>query len=67
LYDLVCELTGKPDLEKIDFENGNFISNTGYKSHWWKLEERERILKMAGGLLVNEIKTEYFYILHVKY
>jgi len=67
LYDLVFELTGKPDLEKTDFENGNFVSRTGYKSHWWKPEEREEILRIIGGKLVGEVLKEYFYILHVKY
>ncbi|MDD5569082.1 MAG: rRNA adenine N-6-methyltransferase family protein [Candidatus Pacebacteria bacterium] len=67
IYDSISGLTGKPDLEKTDFVNGNFVSKTGYKSHWWKPEEREKILKMVGGFLVAEIKGKCFYILHVKY
>jgi precorrin-6B methylase 2 len=67
IYSSASELTGEPDLEKTDFINGNFISKTGYRSHWWKPEEREQILKMLGGLLVAEIRGKCFYILHVKY
>lgn len=67
IYSLISGLTGEPDLNKTDFLNGNFVSKTGYKSHWWKPEERERILKMVGGSLVEEIKGKCFYIFHVKY
>jgi ubiquinone/menaquinone biosynthesis C-methylase UbiE len=67
IYSSVSELTGEPDLEKTDFINGNFVSKTGYRSHWWRLEEREKILKMLGGSLVAEVKGNCFYILHIKY
>ena len=65
IYDSVSGLTGKPDLFKINFGKGDFISQTGYKSHWWRREEIDNIIKMSNGILLNELKEEYFYILHI--
>lgn len=67
IYSSASELSGEPDLDKTDFINGNFVSKTGYRSHWWKPEEREQILKMIGGSLVAEVRGKCFYIMHVKY
>jgi ubiquinone/menaquinone biosynthesis C-methylase UbiE len=67
IYNSVFELVGEPDLEKTDFINGNFISKTGYRSHWWRPEEREQIFKILGGSLVAEVEGDCFYILHIKY
>jgi SAM-dependent methyltransferase len=67
IYNATSGLSGEPDPEKTDFENGDFISKTGYRSHWWKPEEREKIRKMIGGETVAEIRGKCFYILHVKY
>jgi len=67
IYYSVKELVGEPDLEKTDFEKGDFISKAGYKSHWWRPEERIKICNIVGGKKVSEITTKYFYLLHVKY
>jgi len=34
MYNSTSALSGEPDLEKIDFQKGNFISKTGYQSHY---------------------------------
>jgi len=65
IYNSVSELTGKPDLYKTDFDNGDLISETGYKSHWWKKEEIDNIIKTSGGKLLNELRESYFHILHI--
>lgn len=67
IYNSVSELVGEPDLEKIDFAEGIFVSKTGYMAHWWKQEEREKIIKLVGGIVINEIIGKCYYILHVKY
>lgn len=67
IYNSASGLVGEPDLEKTDFVNGNFVSKTGYISHWFKPEEREKILKIVGGTVIAEIKGNCFYILHVRY
>ena len=67
IYSGAAGLTGEPDLEKTDFLNGNFISKTGYKSHWWTPKERSEMVESVGGSLVAEVKGRCFYIFHVKY
>jgi hypothetical protein len=67
IYSSISGLTGEPDLEKTDFAEGIFISKTGYQSHWWKPEERAKIIKITEGSLIAEIKGKYFCILHIGY
>lgn len=61
------ELVGEPDLEKIDFQKGIFVSKTGYKSHWWRPEERDGLANIVDGAKIAEITGKCFYILHSKY
>jgi len=65
MYSKIKKMVGEPDLQKIDFKRGIFISKTGYESKWWNLAEIKRIKNYFGGKLINEIKTPYFYIIHI--
>jgi SAM-dependent methyltransferase len=67
IYDSISGLVGEPDLEKTDFKNGNFISKTGYRGHWWTPEERDKIIQIVGGSIVAEVKGKVFHMIHVKY
>ena len=61
------EMVGEVDLEKTDFQKGIFISKTGYRSHWWRPEERTELANIVGGTKIAEITGKCFYILHSKY
>lgn len=65
LYGSISPMTGEPDLERTDFETGSFVSKTGYKSKWWISSEIEEIKRNFGGEVINEVRTETFYILHI--
>lgn len=65
LYTHIAPMTGTPDLEKTDFDKGLFVSKTGYESKWWIPSEIEEIKRNFGGEIINEIRTERFYILHL--
>lgn len=67
IYSSIEGLVGEIDLEKTDFTKGDFVSKTGYKSHWWTPLERDEIVKMVGGKVISEVNGKCFYILHVKY
>ncbi|MCK9578148.1 rRNA adenine N-6-methyltransferase family protein [bacterium] len=55
IYASLEGLVGKIDLEKTNFEKGDFITRTGYKSHWFSCGEREEIKNLIGGKTINEI------------
>ena len=65
MYSKIQEMVGNPDLQKIDFKKGIFISKTGYEAKWWNLTEIEEIKNYFGGEIVNEILTPYFSIIHI--
>ncbi len=65
MYSKIKEMVGEPDLQKIDFKRGIFISKTGYESKWCNSAEIKGIKKYFGGKLINEIKTPYFCIIHI--
>jgi len=65
MYSKIKKMVGEPDLQKIDFKRGIFISKTGYESKWWNSAEIKGIKNYFGGKLINEIKTPYFYIIHI--
>lgn len=65
LYTHIAPMTGTPDLEKTDFDKGLFVSKTGYESKWWIPSEIEEIKRNFGGKLINEVRTETFYIFHL--
>lgn len=67
IYQSISGLVGEPDLEKTDFRKGDFVSKTGYRSHWWTPEERGEIADLVGGEIVSEVIGRCFYILHTKY
>jgi len=65
MYSKITEMIGEPDLEKMDFEKGLFVSKTGYTSKWWNSAEIEEIKNYFGGKTINEILTPHFYIMHI--
>ena len=65
MYSKVQEMVGDPDLQKIDFKKGIFISKTGYEAKWWNLTEIEEIKNYFGGEIVNEVLTPCFSIIHI--
>lgn len=67
MYSKIKELVGEPDLDNTDFTKGIFVSQTGYRSHWWRPEERSKVAKLVGGTKITELTTDYFYLLHSKY
>ncbi|MEC8339836.1 MAG: methyltransferase domain-containing protein [Nanoarchaeota archaeon] len=67
LYPSIAKMIGNPDLEKTDFENGLFVSESGYTSKWRSREEIESIKEFFQGELVREISTKEFKILHIRY
>lgn len=66
LYSSTAEMTGEPDVQKTNFENGLMITKTGYTSKWWTPEEREEIKRFFGGKIVNEVLTENYNIFDIK-
>jgi len=67
MYFRIKELVGEPDLDKTDFEQGNFYSKTGYFSHWWRPEERQEMINFLDGKLINELKSSAYHIFHIIY
>jgi len=67
MYSELLDLVGEPDLDKTDYNKGDFVSKTGYKSHWWRLEERAEILEILEADEITEFKEDFFYIIHGKY
>jgi SAM-dependent methyltransferase len=67
MYEGIKELVGDPDLNRVDFEKGDFYSKTGYYSHWWRPEERQEMISTLGGKLIGEVKNSSFHIFHISY
>jgi ubiquinone/menaquinone biosynthesis C-methylase UbiE len=65
MYSKIREMVGEPDLQKTDFREGVFRSKTGYEAKWWSLKEIEKIKNYFGGVVVNEILTPHFVIIHI--
>jgi ubiquinone/menaquinone biosynthesis C-methylase UbiE len=66
-YSTVKRMVGEPDLEKTDFENGLFVSKTGYTSKWWNASEIEEIKNSFNGKAMKEVLTPNFVIIHIAF
>ncbi len=64
-YESIQEMAGKVDFDKSIFEEGIFVSNTGYKSKWFNDNEIKKIIEYFELPLVNEYWDETFCILHL--
>ncbi|MBU0906870.1 MAG: methyltransferase domain-containing protein [Nanoarchaeota archaeon] len=67
LFSSVSEMTGEPDLEKIDFEKGLFVSKTGYTAKWWGEDEIREVREFFGGRVVNIIDKDNYVVLHFSF
>lgn len=67
IYTSLVGLVGEIDLTRTDFERGDFIAKSGYKSHWFTEKEREMIKELIGGMIISELKGNCFHIIHSKY
>jgi len=65
LYLSISWMTGEPDLEKIDFEKGMFVSKTGYTSKWRSRKEIEEIKEFFGGEIIREKSSNNWIVLHI--
>lgn len=67
LYTAIKEMTGEPDLEKTDFSQGAFVTKTGYTSKWRNKSEITGILNFLEGSIQNEVWTDNWCVIHLKY
>ncbi len=67
LYPGTSSMVGNPDIKKTDLSKGLFESDTGYTSKWRSKEEIDDLKKFFGGQVINEIWTDYYCTLHIKY
>jgi ubiquinone/menaquinone biosynthesis C-methylase UbiE len=67
LYPSISKMLDNPDFERIDFPKHIFVSKNGYSSKWRNNEEIEKIKQFFQGRLINEVWTNEFCILHIKY
>lgn len=67
IYAKIPEMVGEIDFGKTDFDQGLFVSKTGYLSKWWNREEVIEISKSIGGTLVAQITTPCYHIIHNSY
>ena len=67
IYTAAQELVGEPDLEKTDFNKGEFWSKTGYFSKWRNDVEIQAIIKQLSGKKIKKIKNANFVIIHTQY
>ncbi len=56
---------GRVDLERTDFENGLFVTDTGYTSKWWTDEDLDRMRGL--GHVFRGAMTEEYALLHLTF
>jgi predicted RNA methylase len=66
LYTQISSLTGLPNLEKTNFEEGCFHSITGYFSKWWSDSEIDAIVGKLNGEVLRSTETIFFKTVHIK-
>lgn len=66
MYEQLSEMVGEGDPDKTDFENGLFVSRTGYVSKWWTDRELEEMKAFFGGRSVREVVDPAFVILQLR-
>jgi SAM-dependent methyltransferase len=64
MYMKLKDMVGSVDLEKTNFEKGEFISETGYYTKWWSKAEIIDIKSRLNGRMLNELITEEYSIYH---
>lgn len=64
-YNSINKMSGKPDMNKTNFDIWIFVSKTGYISKWRNKKEIEEIKNFFEGKILHEIWTDNFCILHI--
>lgn len=65
MYALISEMVGRPDEAATDFDNGLFVSTTGYTSKWWTDEEVDGFIEYFGGAVRREVREPEFVIMEL--
>lgn len=55
MYEKISDMVGTPDLERIDFDAGLFVTTTGYTSTWWRDSDIEDLIDFFGGNVAREV------------
>jgi SAM-dependent methyltransferase len=67
MYGKLEDMVGKVDEEATDFEAGEFRTNTGYTSKWWRDSDIIEVLNIVDGTVAAESQTDYFRLLRINY
>ncbi len=67
LYQSLEELVGEYDPENSNLATGDFVTKTGYHSHWWGKAERAAIKQQLAGAKTSITATDEYWIIHADF
>ena len=64
LYEKLREMVGDVDLEKTNYEAGEFVSETGYNTKWWSKSEIYEFKDILNATLIDELTAKEYSLYH---
>jgi len=65
MFKSISDMVGEPDLSKCDFDNGVFVSKTGYETKWWSKKDINEIINLLKAKVISFKETNEYIILQL--